>query len=360
MLQQDIEERVQLKLPLEAFRSENVGSHLLMNFRVEDEHGRVLGQSRNLAELRGRFAQEVERQFEQTETPIAERKRVTAWTFGQLPESRDVKAGGRGTIGFPGLADEGDAVSLRVFDTQEKARRAHRAGLRRLFALELREQLRYVEKSLPAGLPNARELVLAFIPFGTESELKSQLVAATLERTCMAEPWPANGDEFARRKEQARPRIALVAQELARLAATILSEHAQLQKKLAQLKPFPAVVDDIKMQMAQLLPRDFLIAMAFERLQHYPRYLKAASLRLDKLRADPARDERLMREFALLARPFERERAARLKSGVIDPQLEDYRWLLEELRVQLFAQELRTPVPVSVKRLHKIWESRPR
>ena len=102
------------------------------------------------------------------------------------------------------------------------------------------------------------------------------------------------------------------------------------------------------------------MATPYDRLQHFPRYLKAAGLRIDKLRADPARDERLAREFALLARPFEREHAARLKSGVADPQLEEFRWLLEELRVQLFAQELKTPVPVSVKRLQKVWESRAR
>jgi ATP-dependent helicase HrpA len=108
------------------------------------------------------------------------------------------------------------------------------------------------------------------------------------------------------------------------------------------------------------LARDFICATPFERLTHFPRYLKAAALRIDKLRADPARDERFAREFALLARPFERERAARLRSGVLDPQLEDFRWMLEELRVQLFTQELKTPVPVSVKRLQKIWESRER
>ena len=89
-----------------------------------------------------------------------------------------------------------------------------------------------------------------------------------------------------------------------------------------------------------------------------PRYLKAASLRIDKLRADPARDARLMAEWKSLAAPFERERSARARSGVADPQLEEFRWLLEELRVALFAQELRTPMPVSVKRLQKIWEAR--
>lgn len=176
----------------------------------------------------------------------------------------------------------------------------------------------------------------------------------------MAQPWPNSEAAFAQRKEEARPRIALVAQEIARLLSGILAEHAALQKRLAQFKAFSAVVEDIKAQWARLLPKGFVTAIAFDQLRHYPRYLKAASLRLDKLRADPGRDERLARDFAQVARPFERERAASIKSGFTDPQLEAFRWLLEELRVQLFAQELKTPAPVSVKRLQKIWDSRQR
>jgi ATP-dependent helicase HrpA len=98
----------------------------------------------------------------------------------------------------------------------------------------------------------------------------------------------------------------------------------------------------------------------FERLQHYPRYLKAINLRLDKLRSDAVRDARQLADWQTLAKPFEREWQNQQKSSVDDPALEEFRWLLEELRVALFAQELRTPSPVSVKRLQKMWESRPR
>ena len=129
---------------------------------------------------------------------------------------------------------------------------------------------------------------------------------------------------------------------------------------LAQLKALPAVAEDSRNQCAELLPKDFIVALPFERLAHYPRYLKAAALRIDKLRADPARDERQAKEFAGIFKPWERERQARRNSGAPDPWLEDFRWQLEELRVALFAQELKTPMPVSVKRLLKAWDSRPR
>ncbi len=354
------EEKMQLKLPLDAFRAEMVPAHFFMNFRAVDEHGRMLGQSRDLAALRSRFAQQIEQSFARAQAKEEEGGKdavlqgLTSWCFGELPEIMEVSVGGRKVIGFPALVDEGDTVALRVQDTPEKAAAVHRKGLRRLFALELREQVKFVEKSL------ARELGLLFMAWGTEAELKSQIVAATLERTCMLEPLPAEAASFAKRKDEARARISLVAQEIARLVGAILAEHAALQKKLATIKAQPAVIADIQAQCAELLPKGFVAATPFERLAHFPRYLKAAQLRIDKLRAEPARDARLAQEFAALYKPWERERLARRKSGAPDPWLEDFRWLVEELRVALFAQELKTPMPVSVKRLQKSWESRPR
>ena len=319
--------------------------------------------------MRSRYAREIEQSFAAAELTETGNKAIeaagdapadgvlqglTSWSFGELPEIMEVKAGKHTVIGFPALVDEGDSVALRVQDTPEKAAQVHRRGLRRLFALALREQVKFVEKSLP------RELGLLFMPWGTESELKAQIVAATLERTCMMDPLPADAAAFDRRKEEARARISLVAQEIARLIGAILAEHAALQKKLAQLKAQPAVAEAIRKQCAELLPKDFVVATPFERLAHYPRYLKAAALRIDKLRADPARDARLAQDFAALEKPWERERQARRKGGAPDPWLEDFRWMLEELRVALFAQELRTPAPVSVKRLQKAWDSRAR
>ena len=412
-LQRFIEERVQLKLPLESFRLENLKTHCLMNFRVIDEHGRVMGQSRNLMELRARFREQVSARFSSarigaalddaraaaapaaTATPAAAARRkgaagraedglapaagtdtpplrsansaaapastaattYAAWTFGPLPELLEIRVAGREVIGFPALCDEGDGVSLRPYDTPEEAARVHRRGLTRLFALNLKDQVRAIER-----LPGLRELALAFMSFGTEAELKAGLVEATLARCCLLEPLPTDADAFARRCTEAKPRITLVAQEFIRLAGQLLAEHAALQKRLVGLKTFPEVVADIQSQLAVLLPKNFLVSFAWERLAHFPRYLKAAAVRLDKLRNNPARDQQAMGEWKALAQAWERECAARRRTGggAIDPALEDFRWLLEELRVGLFAQELKTPMPVSVKRLQKIWDSRPR
>jgi ATP-dependent helicase HrpA len=202
---------------------------------------------------------------------------------------------------------------------------------------------------------------MQFISLGTEAELKQQLVAAALERTCLQDPLPADERSFNERRDAARGRLLLIAQEIARLVGLILTEHSALQKKLHGMqKAFPQACADITAQLAALLQKSFITRTPFERLQHFPRYLKAANLRLEKARADGTRDTRLMNDWHSIGKPWERERGNMQKSGVIDPFLEEFRWLLEELRVALFAQELKTPSPVSVKRLQKMWEGRER
>jgi ATP-dependent helicase HrpA len=219
--------------------------------------------------------------------------------------------------------------------------------------LQLKEQTRYLEKNLP-GL---RDMGMQFLDFGDAASLKDQLLRVSFDRACMAEPLPATQAQFLQRCEQGKTRLSLLAQEICRLAGSILAEYQALQKKLQGLKNFPLAGREIEEQLAHLLPKNFIAATPWERLQHFPRYLKAVALRLAKLRADPARDARWSAELNPLWQMWLREDLKQRKQGVADPQLEQFRWLLEELRVSLYAQELRTPVPVSVKRLQKMWQA---
>jgi ATP-dependent helicase HrpA len=295
-----VEEKIALKLPLDAFRPGELRPHLAMGFRLLDEHGGTLSMSRNLAELRAEY--------------------------GDFAEP-----------------------------SEEKAAEIERFDIRDRFAVALKEQLKFIDKNLP------RELGMLFMALGSEKELKDQIIAATLDRTCLADPLPEDDKAFEARVATAKGRVVLVAQEVGRLVGTILAENAALQKKLAGMqKAFPQACADIVAQIAALLPKNFIVAVPYERLAHFPRYLKAAAMRLDKARIDTARDARWMADWQALGRPWERERNAMAKSGVVDPFLEEFRWLLEELRVALFAQELKTPSPVSVKRLQKMWEGRNR
>jgi ATP-dependent helicase HrpA len=161
--------------------------------------------------------------------------------------------------------------------------------------------------------------------------------------------------------QEGRSRLNLIAQEMQRLATAILAEQAQVLKRVAAVqKAWPLAAEDVKQQCARLLQAGFLARTPWERLQHFPRYLKAAALRLDKLRAEPARDAQRAAELAPLEQAYRRELSSRAKLGgaaSAGAELEQFGWLLEELRVSLFAQELRTPVPVSPKRLAKLWQS---
>jgi len=343
-----------LAVPLEAFRPETLPAHLSMNFRVVDEHGRQLAMGRNLAQLRAELGQRAGEQFAEMARAEAPQEKFAAWNFGELEEVMEIRRGSQTLVGYPGLVDHGDSVSLEVFDSAEKARETHRTGLRRLFLLQLREQARHIEKNLSG----VQAMALQVSASGEAAELKEQILAAAFDRACLQEPWPRTRAEFERRRDEGRSRVTLLAQEIARLVGTVLSEHAVLQKKLQQMsKTFPGAFRDVQESAVRLLSGRFIEGTPYERLQHFPRYLKAASLRLDKLRADPQRDARLAAEFAPIFAQWQREQAKQLKSGARDPQLEQFRWLLEELRVQLFAQELKTPVPVSAKRLTKIWQT---
>ncbi|MCC6202039.1 MAG: ATP-dependent RNA helicase HrpA [Gammaproteobacteria bacterium] len=337
----------------DAFRPEALPAHLAMNFRLLDEHGRQLAQSRNLAELRAGYGREAKQEFTaRHETPL-EHTGMTEWRCGPLPELLEVAVPGGTAIGYPGFIDEGDSVSLHVFDTQDEARAAHRTGLLRLFLLRFRDQVKYFEKNLPGLTP----MGMQFMALDTVEELRRQLIELIFTRACLTEPWPANAAEFDARCVEAKTRVGLLAQEICRLVGQILTDWHALKKKLSGFKTHAAAQQDIEQQLGRLIHKRFIADTPFERLQHIPRYLKAAALRLDKLKADPARDVRLLAEFTPLWSQYQKRAAQLGKQGIADERMRQFRWLLEELRVQLFAQELRTPTPVSVKRLRTMWES---
>ena len=341
----------------DAFRPDILPAHLSLNFRLIDENGRQLAMSRSLSELRTAWGREAKQEFSELHETPGRYSAMTDWAFGELPERMEVEAGGgQRVLGYPGLTDDGDSVSLCVFDSPGEARAAHAQGLVRLFMLQFREQVKYLEKNLP-GLT---QMAMQFMAFGTLDELRRQLIELAFARACLGGSWPTDEAGFRVCCLEAKPRLNLLAQEIARLIGQILTDWQSLQKKLQAFKAYGSTLQDIDAQVSRLINKRFVVDTPFERLQHYPRYLKAVALRLDKLKAagsqGVARDTRLLAEFAPLWNHYERRASLRARQGVSDPQLEQFRWLLEELRVQLFAQELRTPVPVSSKRLQKMWE----
>ena len=174
-----------------------------------------------------------------------------------------------------------------------------------------------------------------------------------LDRAFLLDPLPTDEFAFKRRVEEGRGRLTLIATEVARMAGTILLEHATAARKIKDTKNAPEATADCAQQLQRLVPKRFLQAAPWPRLQHLARYLKAITLRLEKYRADPARDATRLAELRPLEQRYWRLVAER--KGAVDERMQEFRWLMEELRVSFFAQELRTPQPVSVKRLDKAW-----
>ena len=362
------------------FKLDMLPPHLFMNLRVVDEHGRQLGMGRNLgalkaelgAQARGAFPgadglnvkkapeakapvappgqPQVAAKAKSPEPSLPAGQRYAAWTFGELPELMEVRRGAQSLIGLPALVNDGhpDGVTIEVFDEPAVAAAKHRAGLRRRVALQLQDALKYHEKNIP----DLQKMAVQFMPLGTVEELRAQIIDVALDRAFLQEPLPTDEFAFKRRIEEGRGRLTLIANEVARLAGVILTEYAAAAQDQGHEDParFGAGRGaTVAAPRRQALHRRH--AMAWLSTLRYLK--KAITARLDKLRADPARDAARLAEF----RPQEQRywRLVAERKGAADDRMLEFRWLLEELRVSLFAQELRTPQPVSVKRLDKAW-----
>ena len=380
------------------FKLDMLSAHLFMNLSVVDEHGRQLGMGRNLGALKADWGSQARGAFQalaqlkvqsnagesgsakaadlndkqtthnatktnvgntkpdqaladsrSTQGPSLVQQRFTAWTFGDLPELMEIKKGGQSLIGFPALVDLVDAVQIEVFDEPEVAAQKHREGLRRLFALQIKDALKYLEKNIP----DLQKMAVAYMPLGTADELRQQIIEVALDRAFLLDPLPADELSFKKRIDEGRGRLTLIANEVARLAGVILIEYASATRKIKDTKNAPEAVADCAQQLQRLVPKRFMALTPWNQLQHFSRYLKAIVLRLDKWRADPARDAAKLLELKPQDQRYWRLVAER--KGSVDDRMLEFRWLLEELRVSFFAQELRTPQPVSVKRLDKAW-----
>ncbi|MET0352186.1 MAG: ATP-dependent RNA helicase HrpA, partial [Rhizobacter sp.] len=380
-----VRDRTQLDIKRADFKLDQLPPHLFMNFRVTDDNGRQLGAGRNIAALKAELGGQARSAFQAlaalrptvaaapkvqvtagpslaspgkatapavaapaSATPAAEVKH-TDWTFGELPELMEVRRGNQTLVGFPALIDRADHVVVEVFDEPDVAASRHRAGLRRLVALQIRDALKYLEKNIP----DLQKMAALYMNVGTVDELRAQIIDLALDRAFLADPLPTDAASFRKRLDEGRGRLTLIANEIARSVGTVLTEYAAASRKLKDARAPKDVNDDIVAHLGRLLPKRFVATTPWAQLAHLPRYLKAVTMRLDKYRADPARDTARLAELRPLEQRYLRLLADR--KGVHDARLDEFRWLLEELRVSLFAQELRTPQPVSVKRLEKTW-----
>lgn len=354
-LAEDIWEHTQTRVHDEDFKLETLPAHMFMIFKVVDEHGRMLSAGRNLQQLKAEHAGQAQTTFQHIASQdkqileFLDTDLIVDWSFGSLPEVLEIKRKNQSFIGYPALIDQGEHCEIDVFDEPEQALSKHKQGLLRLFKIAFKEQLKYLAKNIT----DLTSMSMLYLPLGTQEELKQYILDCALTQAILMEPWPVDKASFEARKVAGKEKLGLLVNEVARLTQKILEQYHATQKKLVSVKSYKQAYEDMLANQNHLMRKDFLVAYDYDHLVHFERYLKADWVRADKLRIDPQRDARLMSEMLPMSVNY--QRAFSQLKGRPDERLEDFRWLLQELRVALFAQELRTPMPVSLKRLQKAW-----
>lgn len=345
-----------LTVPPGTWQTKDVPVHLLMNIQIIDDVGQEMAMNRDLTELQAQLGKAAQMMFASRSDAGAqvsiERNLITRWDFGDLPVEIAFMRNHQQLTGYPALVDQTDSVAIRLFDTELTANAAMRVGVRRLLCLALKEQIKQFEKNLP-GLRQASLQLAACIQPG---DLKQDMLNVIIERALLADDsLPRTEAEFAAQCQRARNRLPEVAAALARLLQEIGTEYQILIGKMSSVR-VSRINNELTAQLEQLIYPGFLTQTPGPKLLQFPRYIKGMSVRIEKFANNPGRDESNSREIHALWHQYLQRLEKHRASGVTDEHLEEFRWQIEELRISLFAQELKTPYPVSVKRLQKLWE----
>ncbi|WP_376692549.1 ATP-dependent RNA helicase HrpA [Wenzhouxiangella sp. EGI_FJ10409] len=327
------------------FKLEKLPRYLNFLVRVFDEAGRVIGQSRDPETLIERFSERARREFMQRQAGQWQRDGLGPDDFPELPEEITTRGGHRA---WPAVVDQGDRAGVRLFDTEEDARLAHRDGLLVLLRASLRDKWKYLRKNHELS----REAQLAWTRVEDIATLTEALRNLAL-RDLLEQPWSVrDGEAFGRLAVAVRQEMLGNYGDLAKIVDKCLLTWHELSMWLDSLDTaVPAAVADMRSQLEDLMYAGFLDDIEADRLRHYPRYLEALRLRLEALELDPVRDRQRMEQV----QPWWQRYLSQLEAGWYTPELDAYRWLIEEYRVQVFAQKLGTAQKTSRKRLSEVW-----
>ncbi|HGG8493070.1 TPA: DUF3418 domain-containing protein [Neisseria meningitidis] len=323
--------------------------HCYFNLRIIDDGGQELAGGRKLHELQQQLGQAAAVTFRDN-TQEFERDNVTAWDIGTLPESIKFARGKQQLTGYLGLQKEKDGrIALRLCDTIEAAEQAHRQGVIELMKLQLKEQVKDLNKGIQ-GFTQAA-MLLKHINADT---LRDDLTQAVCDRAFIGEDeLPRNEKAFKEQIKRARSRLPAVKEALSRYLQETAAAYAELNGKLGK-HPLTHL---LRLRLQTLLAPSFATRTPWAQWPRLPIYLKAMTLRLEKYSSNPARDAAREADIQELEQMWQEKTDSLVKQGLpISDGLAGFKWMIEELRVSLFAQELKTPYPVSVKRLMKEWE----
>jgi ATP-dependent helicase HrpA len=342
-------------VPRELWRPDQLPDQFRMNIRVIDDRGEPIAESRDLPRLKRELRSRMRASFETLSDDRWTRDGITDWDFGQLPEQVQLRRGDVDVNVFPALVDDARSVKLRLFETKAAADRAHRRGLRRLFDLRASEELR----SHAAYMPGFDEIALHYAPLGSPEELRGHLRLMLADRLFVGTGGAVRTQrDFDARLDAGWHRIGEVAHGVCDLALEVLKWRTAVSRLVDEPPRHvsPHAIDDLRAQLTHLTTPGFLSSTPIEQLRHYPRYLKAMELRIDRAGRDRGkRDDELMARVLPHWRQYMQVLAQRPDAREASAEFDELGWMIEEFRVQLFAQELRTATPVSDKRLREQW-----
>ncbi|HEZ7734603.1 TPA: DUF3418 domain-containing protein [Neisseria meningitidis] len=341
--------RILEQIDQDAWAAQELPEHCYLNLRIIDDGGQELAGGRKLHELQQQLGQAAAVTFRDN-TQEFERDNVTTWDIGTLPESIKFARGKQQLTGYLGLQKEKDGrIALRLFDTTEAAEQAHRQGVIELMKLQLKEQVKDLNKGIQ-GFTQAA-MLLKHINADT---LRDDLTQAVCDRAFIGEDeLPRNEKAFKEQIKRARSRLPAVKEALSRYLQETAAAYAELNGKLGK-HPLTHL---LRLRLQTLLAPGFATRTPWAQWPRLPIYLKAMTLRLEKYSSNPARDAAREADIQELEQMWQEKTDSLIKQGLpISDGLAAFKWMIEELRVSLFAQELKTPYPVSVKRLLKEWE----
>ncbi len=339
-------------LPKEIFDIATLPLHLLINFQLVAE-GKVLDNGRDLLTLQQKWGSHASQNTQQQIATMSGFKQgqLKTWSFGELAEQVDLQINGIMVKGFPTLIDKDTHVELHVLDNPKLAQQELTKGLRRLFLLNI------PSKNLIKQMPINHKLCLQYIKLGTEEQLKIDILAASVDTVFLIAPLPKNAAQFEQRLSEGKKQLLTVANEFADTLSNLLTEFAAVNSRLVKLSDQKfLMLSEVRNHLNSLIYTGFVRQTPLAQLKHFPRYLKAVQIRLDKLERDPAKDEVKATQLRPLWQAYWQKLTQQSDKHQENVALQEFRWLLEELRVSLFAQELKTVCPISLQRLEKLWE----
>ncbi|MCU7918146.1 MAG: ATP-dependent RNA helicase HrpA [Candidatus Thiodiazotropha sp. (ex Epidulcina cf. delphinae)] len=348
-------------IPEDAWVESEIPNHLRMRLRVVDQTGASLEEGHDLQGMKRRHAKQAEAEHRHLTSPELERTGIKDWDFPPLPQRLSINQGGILLRGFPALVDEGESVAIRLLDAESNAKVVHKGGVRRLLMLKMPREIRYLRKHL-LQLERMR-LLYAKVPAAPQGlshqrhhDIEEELVSLILDQTFLNhQPEIREASCFEERIGSRRGGLLQQANKVCEQLLEILDYYHRVRKAIASVTQvnWMSSVTDMQNQLDCLVYQGFLQQVPEDRLAAYPRYLQGLLKRVEKLSHAAARDQQRMREMGELQQKWQQWDSQCRQQGRFDERIEEIRWALEELRISLFAQELGTAYPVSIKRLEK-------